>query len=92
MKKLLVLIFFFSSLIAFSQKKYAILKGDTNVRSQPKGSPSTFLKSLPKNTLVIINNSKGRFSFVRNPSDSNKQYWIVNSRILDAAVFKEKQT
>ena len=90
MKKLFVLIFFFSSLIAFSQKKYAILKGDTNVRSQPKVSPSTFLKSLPKNTLVIINNSNGRFSFVRNPSDSNKQYWIVNSRILDAAVFNRE--
>ena len=90
MKKLFVLIFFFSSLIAFSQNKYAILKGDTNVRSQPKVSPSTFLKSLPKNTLVIINNSNGRWSFVRNPSDGNKQYWIANSRILDAAVFNRE--
>ena len=90
MKKLFVLIFFFSSLIAFSQKKYAILKGDTNVRSQPKVSTSTFLKTLPKNTLVIINNSNGRWSFVRNPSDSNKQYWIANSRILDAAVFNRE--
>jgi len=90
MKKLFVLIFFFSSLIAFSQNKYAILKGDTNVRSQPKVSTSTFLKTLPKNTLVIINNSNGRWSFVRNPSDSNKQYWIANSRILDAAVFNRE--
>ena len=90
MKKLFVLIFFFSSLIAFSQKKYAILKGDTNVRSQPKVSTSTFLKTLPKNTLVIINNSNGRWSFVRNPSDGNKQYWIANSRILDAAVFNRE--
>ncbi len=90
MKKLFVLIFFFSSLIAFSQKKYAILKGDTNVRSQPKVSTSTFLKTLPKNTLVIINNSNGRWSFVRNSSDNNKQYWIANSRILDAAVFNRE--
>tara|TARA_Y100000768_G_scaffold374846_1_gene345000 strand:- start:645 stop:1982 length:1338 start_codon:yes stop_codon:yes gene_type:complete len=90
MKKLFVLIFFFSSLIAFSQNKYAILKGDTNVRIQPKVSTSTFLKTLPKNTLVIINNSNGRWSFVRNPSDSNKQYWIANSRILDAAVFNRE--
>ena len=95
MKNLFLIIFFFSSLISYCQLgEYRILKNPANVRSQPSTAKETFIKQIVNNPLVIIMKKSKYFSFVRNPSDRSstgkfRQYWVHNSRMLDAAVLNK---
>lgn len=95
MKNLFLVILFFSSFLSFSQiGEYKILKNPANVRLQPISNKETFIKQIVNNPLVIIMQKNGNFSFVRNPSDRSstgkfRQYWVHNSRMLDAAVLNK---
>ncbi len=79
MKKIIFFIAFLTSFYSLSQTSLAVITRDVNVRWKPT-SKSRIIKTFRKGKKVVVLQTKGNWSFVKDPNN-NKKGWVSSGYV-----------